>query len=110
MRERGSSLSQGQRQLLSFARTLISDPKVLVLDEATSAIDAKTEQLVQQGINELLKGRTSFIIAHRLSTIKSCDIIMYIADGRIVEQGNHQELMAKKGEYYRLYTSQIREM
>ncbi len=110
VRERGSSLSQGQRQLLSFARTLISDPKVLVLDEATSAIDAKTEQLVQQGINELLKGRTSFIIAHRLSTIKSCDIIMYIADGRIVEQGNHQELMAKKGEYYRLYTSQIREM
>ncbi len=98
VRERGSSLSQGQRQLLSFARTLISDPKVLVLDEATSAIDAKTEQLVQQGINELLKGRTSFIIAHRLSTIKSCDIIMYIADGRIVEQGNHQELMAKKGE------------
>ncbi len=110
VRERGSSLSQGQRQLLSFARTLISDPKILVLDEATSAIDAKTEQLVQQGINELLKGRTSFIIAHRLSTIKSCDIIMYIADGRIVEQGNHQELMAKKGEYYRLYTSQIREM
>jgi len=110
VRERGSSLSQGQRQLLSFARTLISDPKVLVLDEATSAIDAKTEQLVQRGINELLKGRTSFIIAHRLSTIKSCDIIMYIADGGIVEQGNHQELMAKKGEYYRLYTSQIRDM
>lgn len=110
VRERGSSLSQGQRQLLSFARTLISDPKVLVLDEATSAIDAKTEQLVQQGINELLKGRTSFIIAHRLSTIKSCDIIMYIANGGIVEQGNHEELMAKKGEYYRLYTSQIRDM
>ena len=110
VRERGSSLSQGQRQLLSFARTLIADPKVLVLDEATSAIDAKTEQLVQQGINELLKGRTSFIIAHRLSTIKSCDIIMYIANGGIVEQGNHQELMAKKGEYYRLYTSQIKEM
>ena len=81
-----------------------------MLFRSTSAIDAKTEQLVQQGINELLKGRTSFIIAHRLSTIKSCDIIMYIADGRIVEQGNHQELMAKKGEYYRLYTSQIREM
>jgi len=110
VRERGSTLSQGQRQLLSFARTLISDPKVLVLDEATSAIDAKTEMLVQQGINELLKGRTSFIIAHRLSTIKNCDIIMYIADGGIVEKGNHQELMALKGEYYKLYTSQLREM
>ncbi len=110
VRERGSSLSQGQRQLLSFARTLISDPKVLVLDEATSAIDAKTELLVQQGINQLLKGRTSFIIAHRLSTIKNCDIIMYIANGGIVEQGNHQELMAKKGEYYKLYTSQLKDM
>lgn len=110
VRERGSSLSQGQRQLLSFARTLIADPKVLVLDEATSAIDAKTEMLVQQGINQLLKGRTSFIIAHRLSTIKNCDIIMYIADGGIVEKGNHQELMAKKGEYYKLYTSQLKEM
>ena len=110
VRERGSSLSQGQRQLLSFARTQITDPKVLVLDEATSAIDAKTELLVQQGINQLLKGRTSFIIAHRLSTIKNCDIIMYIANGGIVEQGNHQELMAKKGEYYKLYTSQLKDM
>lgn len=109
VRERGSSLSQGQRQLLSFARTLISDPKVLVLDEATSAIDAKTEQLVQQGINELLKGRTSFIIAHRLSTIKNCDRILYIADKGIAEMGTHQQLLEKQGKYYHLYTAQVEE-
>ena len=104
--ERGAKLSGGEKQLISFARTLLSDPKILVLDEATSSIDAKTEVLVQKGLAELLKGRTSFIIAHRLSTIKNCDRIMFI-DGRgITECGSHEELMAKKGDYYRLYMSQ----
>ena len=104
--ERGSKLSGGEKQLISFARTLLSDPKILVLDEATSSIDAKTEALLQRGINELLKGRTSFIIAHRLSTIRSCDKIMYIDDKGILEAGSHDELMAKRGAYYELYTSQ----
>lgn len=104
--ERGSMLSGGQKQLISFARTLLSDPKILVLDEATSSIDAKTERLLQQGLNELLKGRTSFIIAHRLSTIKNCDKIMYINNKGITECGSHEELLAKKGDYYHLYTSQ----
>ncbi|MBR1383277.1 MAG: ABC transporter ATP-binding protein [Ruminococcus sp.] len=104
--ERGSKLSGGEKQLISFARTLLSDPKILVLDEATSSIDAKTEALLQQGIAELLKGRTSFIIAHRLSTIRNCDRIMYIDGKGILESGTHDELMAKKGAYYELYTSQ----
>jgi len=104
--ERGSSLSAGQRQLVSFARTLLSDPKILILDEATSSIDTKTELLVQEGLNALLKGRTSFIIAHRLSTIKNCRIL-YIKGGQIAESGYHDELIAKKGLYYDLYTSQL---
>ncbi|MBQ6633378.1 MAG: ABC transporter ATP-binding protein [Ruminococcus sp.] len=104
--ERGSKLSGGEKQLISFARTLLSDPKILVLDEATSSIDAKTEALLQQGIAELLKGRTSFIIAHRLSTIRNCDRIMYIDEKGIAESGTHDELMEKKGAYYALYTSQ----
>lgn len=104
--ERGSKLSGGEKQLISFARTLLSDPKILVLDEATSSIDAKTEVLVQKGLAELLKGRTSFIIAHRLSTIRSCDVIMFIDDHGILEQGSHDELMAKHGAYYELYTAQ----
>ena len=104
--ERGTKLSSGEKQLISFARTLLSDPKILVLDEATSSIDARTEALLQKGISELLKGRTSFIIAHRLSTIRGCDRIMYIDDHGIVESGNHDELMAKRGAYYKLYTSQ----
>ncbi len=93
---------QRQKQLIAFARTLISDPKILMLDEATSSIDAKTEKLLQEGLNRLLKGRTSFIIAHRLSTIRNCDKIMYISDGGITESGTHAELMAKKGAYYKL--------
>ncbi len=105
--ERGGTLSQGQRQLISFARTLVSDPKIMVLDEATSSIDVRTEKELQKGLNELIKGRTSFIIAHRLSTIRNCDKIMVIGDGRIIEAGTHSELMALKGDYYKLYTSQI---
>ncbi len=106
--ERGSSLSQGQRQLISFARALLADPRILILDEATSSIDTQTEILVQKGLNELLKGRTSFVIAHRLSTIRNADRIMYIAGGRIAESGSHDELMEEKGEYYKLYLSQYR--
>ena len=105
--ERGSRLSQGQKQLVAFARTLLSDPKILVLDEATSSIDAKTEKLVQQGLQALLRGRTSFIIAHRLSTIKNCDRILYISDKGIAEMGTHQELLEKRGRYYHLYTAQL---
>lgn len=105
--ERGDMLSAGQRQLLSFARTLLSDPKILILDEATSSIDTNTELLVQEGIKQLLKNRTSFIVAHRISTIKGCDRIMYISDGRIAESGSHDELMEKEGYYYQLYMSQL---
>lgn len=107
--EGGSTLSQGQRQLIAFARTLISDPKILVLDEATSSIDAKTEKLLQEGLDRLLEGRTSFIIAHRLSTIRGCDKIMYVANQGITECGTHDELMAKKGDYYKLCTARERE-
>ena len=110
VKERGSLLSQGQRQLISFARTLLSDPSILVLDEATSSIDVQTEKALQQGLNAMLQGRTSFIIAHRLSTIKNCDKIMYISDGGIQECGTHDELMAKKGAYYKLYTAQMGEL
>ena len=105
--ERGSRLSQGQKQLIAFARTLLSDPRILVLDEATSSIDAKTERLLQEGLQALLKGRTSFIIAHRLSTIKNCDRIMYVRDKGISESGSHEELIEKHGDYYHLYTAQI---
>ena len=104
--ERGSRLSAGQRQLISFARALLADPKILILDEATSSIDTETEIALQKGLNELLKGRTSFIIAHRLSTIKNCDTILYVDKGNIQERGNHQELLRLKGAYYDLYMSQ----
>ncbi|MDT2740199.1 ABC transporter ATP-binding protein [Enterococcus canintestini] len=104
--ERGSTLSAGQRQLISFARALLADPKILILDEATSSIDTKTEELLQEGLQQLLKGRTSFIIAHRLSTIKNADRIFYVAGGVIAESGNHEELMKQRGLYYHLYQSQ----
>lgn len=104
--ERGSRLSVGQRQLISFARALLADPKILILDEATSSIDTETEILLQEGLERLLKGRTSFIIAHRLSTIKNASKIMYIDRGQIVEAGTHDQLMKRKGPYWKLYTSQ----
>ena len=104
--ERGTRLSAGQRQLISFARALLADPKILILDEATSSIDTETEILLQQGLAKLLKNRTSFIIAHRLSTIKNSTCIMYVDDGEIKEMGNHDELMQIKGYYYDLYISQ----
>ncbi|MDO4291608.1 MAG: ABC transporter ATP-binding protein [Eubacteriales bacterium] len=106
--ERGGGLSIGQKQLLAFARTMVSDPRILILDEATSSIDTNTELLVQQGIEQLLKGRTSFVIAHRLSTIQKADRIFVIADGHIAEEGNAQQLIAKQGFYYELYMSQFK--
>ena len=105
--ERGGGLSIGQKQLLAFARTMVSDPKILILDEATSSIDTKTELLVQEGIEHLLAGRTSFVIAHRLSTIQKADRIFVVEDGRIVEEGNARQLMDKKGIYYQLYMAQF---
>ena len=107
VKERGALLSQGQKQLISFARTLLSNPSILVLDEATSSIDVQTEKALQKGLDAMLSGRTSFIIAHRLSTITKCDKIMYINDGGITECGSHAELMARKGDYYHLYTAQM---
>lgn len=105
--ERGGGLSIGQKQLLAFARTMVSDPKILILDEATSSIDTKTELLVQEGIEHLLAGRTSFVIAHRLSTIQKADRIFVVDDGKIIEEGNARELMEKKGVYYQLYMAQF---
>ena len=100
----GSNLSQGQRQLLAIARAAVADPPVLILDEATSSIDTRTEGLVQAGMDALMKGRTTFVIAHRLSTIKNADCIMVMEQGRIIERGSHDELIAAKGKYYQLYT------
>ena len=104
--ERGSTLSAGQRQLIAFARVLLADPRILILDEATSSIDTRTEEALQAGLAHLLKGRTSFVIAHRLSTIENADQIFYIDHGQIVEHGTHEELLAKRGAYYRLHESQ----
>lgn len=103
----GANLSQGQRQLISIARAAIKDAPVMILDEATSSIDTRTEQLVQKGTDELMKGRTVFVIAHRLSTIRNCDAIMVLDHGRIIERGNHESLLAKKGVYYQLYTGKF---
>lgn len=103
----GSNLSQGQRQLLAIARAAVADPPVLILDEATSSIDTRTERLVQEGMDHLMQGRTTFVIAHRLSTIKNADCIMVMEQGRIIERGNHEELIEKKGRYYQLYTGKF---
>ena len=103
----GNSLSQGQRQLLAIARVAVADPPVLILDEATSSIDTRTEKIVQDGMDRLMKGRTVFVIAHRLSIIKNSDVIMVLDHGRIVERGNHDSLLAKRGMYYQLYTGKL---
>ena len=103
----GASLSQGQRQLLAIARAAIADPPALILDEATSSIDTRTERLVQEGMDRLMKGRTTFVIAHRLSTVRNSDCIMVLEDGRIIERGTHDELIDKQGKYYQLYTGKI---
>jgi ATP-binding cassette subfamily B protein len=100
----GSDLSQGQRQLISIARAAVADPPVMILDEATSSIDTRTEAIVQRGMDALMHGRTVFVIAHRLSTIKNADVIMVLEDGRIIERGSHDELIQEKGRYYKLYT------
>ena len=105
--EAGSNLSQGQRQLLSIARAVLAEPKILILDEATSSVDTRTEMHIQQAMVNLMKGRTSLIIAHRLSTIRDADVIVVVNDGRIVESGNHDELIKQKGEYFKLYSKQF---
>lgn len=107
--EGGDLLSTGEKQLISFARAVLADPRIFVLDEATSSIDTVTEKKIQEAIRHLMKGRTSFVIAHRLSTIRQADLILVIRDGKIVEEGNHRELIERRGEYYRLYTRQYQE-
>jgi ATP-binding cassette subfamily B protein len=100
----GANLSQGQRQLLAIARAAIADPPVLILDEATSSIDTRTERIVQDGMDKLMAGRTTFVIAHRLSTVRNSDCIIVLEQGRVIERGNHEQLIAEKGKYYQLYT------
>ena len=107
--EGGGGLSTGEKQLLSFARALLADPRIFVLDEATSSVDTVTEQLIQNAIDKVMNGRTSFVIAHRLSTIRKADLILVVSDGKIIERGTHAELMRLNGEYRKLYTMQYRE-
>jgi ATP-binding cassette subfamily B protein len=106
--ERGAGLSQGQRQLIAIARAALANPRILILDEATSSVDTRTERLIQAAFETLLAGRTSFVIAHRLSTIRSADLVLMLQDGRIVERGTHQSLLEQRGAYYDLYMSQFR--
>jgi ATP-binding cassette subfamily B protein len=108
--EEATNISQGQKQLLTIARALLADKPILILDEATSSVDTRTEHLIQSAMEELMKGRTSFVIAHRLSTIRNADIILVMRDGDIVEQGNHDELIEKDGFYAQLYNSQFEEI
>ena len=100
----GANLSQGQRQLISIARAAVADPPVMILDEATSSIDTRTESIVQRGMDKLMEGRTTFVIAHRLSTVRNADVIMVLDHGRIIERGSHEKLIAEQGVYYKLYT------
>jgi ATP-binding cassette subfamily B protein len=106
--ERGSGLSQGQRQLIAIARVALMKPRILILDEATSSVDTRTERIIQKAFEHLLEGRTSFVIAHRLSTIRSANLVMMLKDGEIIERGTHNELLAMRGAYYDLYMSQFR--
>ena len=108
--ERGSGLSQGQRQLLAIARASLANPRILILDEATSSVDTRTERLIQQAFDKLLTGRTAFVIAHRLSTIRNADVVLVLDQGQIVEQGTHDSLLAKRGFYFDLYNSQYQKM
>ena len=110
LNEDASNVSQGQKQLLTIARAILANNKILILDEATSSVDTRTEVQIQKAMNNLMKGRTSFVIAHRLSTIRDADIILVMKDGDIVEQGNHEELLAKNGFYAELYNSQFEEI
>ena len=107
LKENGETLSQGQRHLLCIARVILCKPSILILDEATSSIDTRTEMQIQSAFEKLMEGRTSFIVAHRLSTIQNADIILVMKDGQIIEQGNHEELLKKNGFYHNLYTSQF---
>ena len=107
LNEEASNVSQGQKQLLTIARAILADPKILILDEATSNVDTRTEELVQKAMDKLSEGKTSFIIAHRLSTIKNADLILVMKDGNIIEQGNHDELIKENGFYANLYNSQF---
>jgi ABC-type multidrug transport system fused ATPase/permease subunit len=109
VQEGGVLLSVGQRQLISFARALLADPRILILDEATSSVDTQTEQVIQSALARLLKGRTAFVIAHRLSTITNADRIVVIHDGRVIEQGTHHDLLAKGGYYFKLYKTGFQE-